>query len=126
VTNSPTLGIGAQTVAAASTTVQVPAGATRYFEVRGTVAANSGATNYSVTTTLVGDSAYPSAALLGSGATAVNGFMASTTAIDATSNNKFIWSPNATGTSGTTANDWTNGYALPGLPSNGIIQTRSN
>jgi hypothetical protein len=88
--------------------------------------ANSGATNYSVTTTLVGDSAYPSAALLGSGATAVNGFMASTTAIDATSNNKFIWSPNATGTSGTTANDWTNGYALPGLPSNGIIQTRSN
>lgn len=129
--NSPTLSFYPQNTSAASTTIQVPAGQTRFFEIRGTVAAASGATNFSVTTTLVGDSVFP--ALY---ATSVNGgadsFMASTTAIDGFVRNivqpsrSFIWSPNSTTTSGLTANDWTNGFGLPGLPSNGIINTRSN
>lgn len=114
--SSPTLDIGIQTAASASTTVQVPAGATRYFEVRGTVTGT--ATTYSVTTTLGGDAAFP--------VSVGNLFMGTTTNINSDTNNNFIWSPNATGTSAITADDFTNGYGLPGLPSNGIIGTRSN
>ncbi len=104
----------AQTSGAVATTIQVPAGATRYFEVRGIVTGT--ASTYSVTTTLEGDSAYPSLATL----------MGTAAAIDADANDDFIWSPNATGTSSLTTNDWTNGYGVSGLPSNGVIQTRSN
>lgn len=112
----------AQTSDSTATTVQVPSGETRYFEVRGTVTGTE--TTYSVTATLAGDSAFPgSQVTTGLGGT---GFMASTTGIDTDTNDDFIWSPNATTTSGTTADDWTNGYGLAGLPSNGLIQTRSN
>ncbi len=113
-TTGGSVEIFAQTTGAASTTIQVPAGSTRYFEVRGTVTGS--ATTYSVTTTLEGDSAYPSLATL----------MAKAASVDADANDDFIWSPNATTSSGVLANDWTNGYGLAGLPSNGIIETRSN
>lgn len=90
--------------------VEVPAGQTYYFELRGAIAGNtSGA---SVVTTLVGDSS-------ASPATGTTDF--------ASVSGNFVWSPNATTTAATsTGNDWTNGYGVAGLPSSGIFQSRSN
>lgn len=106
--------IYAQTAAGATTTIQVPAGGTRYFEIRGTVTGTD--TTYSVTSTLQGDSAYPSLAA----------FMGTETLVDADANDDFIWSPNATTTSLVSHLDWINGFTVQGLPSSGLIQTRSN
>jgi hypothetical protein len=98
------------TVAPNLNPVEVPAGTTYYFELRGAIAGNtSGA---SVVTTLVGDS---------------SASPASGTSPFASVSGNFIWSPNATTTAATsTGNDWTNGYGVAGLPSSGIFQSRSN
>lgn len=102
------LEIFAQTSGSASTTVQVPAGATRYFDVVGTVSGAS--TGASVQTQLQGDAAYP----------ALSGFMGTALQINNDSNNDFIWSPNATSTSVNASNDWTNGFGLVGLPASNM------
>lgn len=95
-----------------SSVINIPAGTTYYFEARGTVTAS--ATTYSVTTTLNGDSAYPSlAANMGTSATVAP-------------LGNLVWSPNATTTSAAAHVDWTLGYGVTGLPSSGLIQTRSN
>lgn len=91
----------------ASTPVEVPAGSTYYFELRGSVAGVT--TGSSVVTTLLGDST-------GTGVSATSSL----------SSDNFIWSPNATTTVGVNANDFTNGAGITGLPSSGIFQTRSN
>ncbi len=101
------LEVFAQNSSAASTTVQVPAGQTRYFDVTGTVA--GAATGASVQTQLQGDAAYPVNQY-------VSNFMATSTAVNNDTNNDFIWSPNATSTSVVSSNDWTNGFGLVGLP----------
>ena len=132
-------------IAAATSQVTIPAGATYYFELRGSVAGVT--TGSSVVTTFEGDSSYPAGHTLltscnagvgvgsvvcnstsgnGIASSSLSAFVASTTAIDADTNDSFIWTPNATTTVGFTANDWTNGYSILGLPSSGIIQTRSN
>ncbi|MFH1890622.1 MAG: hypothetical protein ABIJ91_03605, partial [Candidatus Kuenenbacteria bacterium] len=107
-----------QTTAAASTTIQVPAGATRYFDV---IATMSGvATGDSISTQLEGDAAYP---LFNAMWSAVDSFMLTAMDVDSAtttptqSNDDFIWSPNATTTSLVTNVDWTNGYGVSGLPS---------
>jgi len=106
----------AETAASASTTVQVPAGSTRYFEVRGSVSgATSGA---SIVTTLLGDAAYPSHA------TSV--FDNTAAIVNADANNDFLWSPDTDGTSAVGTADWTNGFGVVGLPSGGLTKTRSN
>jgi hypothetical protein len=106
--SSTDLEVFAQTSAGATTTVQVPAGATRYFDVVGTV---SGATTgASVQTQIQGDGSYPS----------LPGFMGNGLTINNDSNNDFIWSPNATTTSVYANNDWTNGYGLVGLPASNM------
>lgn len=90
--------------------LQVPAGTTRYFEVRGIV---SGATTGSaVTTSLQGDSSLPLTSLMGTFAE-----------VDGAVQDDFIWSPNATTTSTVSHEDWTNGYGIPGLPANGLMHT---
>lgn len=98
--------------------VTVPAGVTRYFEVRGDVA--SAGSGDSLTITLQGDAAYPAL-------TAVQGLMANTTVIDAVSHDDLIWSPISTSTTGAAISDddWTNGYAVPGLGSSGFSETLS-
>mgnify|MGYP001563713570 CR=1 FL=1 len=96
-----------------SAVISIPAGTTYYFELRGTVAGV--ATGSSVTTTLLGDSAYPSLATN----------MGTSAAVVSTGGN-LVWSPNATTTSLSTHKDWTNGYGVVGLPSSGLIQSRSN
>jgi hypothetical protein len=100
-----------------SNPVQVPAGQTYYFELRASVAGVT--TGSSVVTTLLGDSAYP--AVIGSA-----GAYNVATSSNLTAASKFIWAGNSTSTSATADVDWSNGYSLPGLPSSGIIQTRSN
>ncbi len=92
---------------------EVPAGATRYFEVRGTVAGAT--TGSSVTTVLQGDPAYPALATL----------MGTATEVDSDPNDNFIWSPNLSGTSAVTDRDWTNAYGANALPSNGLTQSVS-
>lgn len=110
--SSSQLEFYAQTSGAASTTIQVPAGQTRYFEVTGSVSgATSGA---SIATTLQGDAAFPS----------LSGFVTTAALIDGDTNDDMIWSPNTTGTAAVTDSQWTNGYGVLGLPSSGLTVTR--
>mgnify|MGYP001569955255 CR=1 FL=1 len=90
-----------------SSFIQVPAGATYYFEVRATVAGST--STYNVATTLLGDTAYPTGGMSNSSVSGAN----------------LVWSPNATTTASATDNDWTNGFGLQGLPSSGVVQNRT-
>lgn len=120
-----------QTLNGTPTSVQVSAGDTVYFEVRSAnVTQVLGATNYKVTTTLLGDNDWPTPFM--------NSFVGiNSDPVDA----NFIWSPNSVtmpyfdypdwgGGPGHPNppgyDDWTNGYSVPGLPSNGIRQVRTN
>jgi len=103
----------------ASSTLQIPANGTRYFEVRGTVTGS--ASGASITTTLKGASAF----VTGTTPTA-SGTNPLATAASANFGNDFIWSPNSTTTSARADLDWTGGFNVSGLPSNGLIETRSN
>ena len=108
---SSELEFAPETDAGASTTVQIPAGAMRYFQVVGDITLTGAGTTYSVTTQLLGDSAHISA----------SGNMGVVSSIySSESQNDFFWSPNATTTSSRTHVDWTNGYGVPGLPSNNL------
>lgn len=104
----------AETSGGATTTVQIPAGQTRYFEARASIAGT--ASNFNVTTTIQGDNVFPNIATL----------MGTVTQVDAATSDNFIWSPNTNGQAVTSDTDWTNGFGLPGLPQSGIIQTRSD
>jgi hypothetical protein len=107
----------------ASTTLQVPTGTTYYFEVRGTVTGiQSGS---SVVTTLKGDSA-PAFVAGGRYSNPLGKADDSTPHCALVGQCGFIWSPNSTTTSVVRASaDWTDGTSVPGLPSNGLIMTRS-
>ena len=100
-----------------TTALQIPAGQTRWFELRATVSGVT--TGASVTTTLNGDAAYIDASHLGAY------FVSTTTGVEADSNDDFIWSGNATTTAVFNANDWSNGYGVPGLPAGGFSNTRN-
>jgi len=91
----------------ASTQITIPAGATRYFELRGSVTGL--ATTYSVVTKMLSDTAF-----------------ATSSASTQNSTYNFVWNPNATSTTVFNGVDWTTGFGVPGLPSSGLIQTRSN
>lgn len=120
------LDIGAETTASASTTVIVPANTTRYFVLRGTITGSIAGS--SVTTYMEGDSAFYSKAdnpvvdLLSSATTTyLAPYNATTSAaasagLIAATHNDFIWRPFSTTTSqSNTANDYANGYGIPGL-----------
>ncbi len=124
--NSTKIVVPVMTAAGVQTSVQVPAGQTRYFAVRGNVTTVTGS---SIVTTLIGDSAYPLFATTEPVASS-SGFMAaeaSSTVFGASYvNGFFVWSPNSTTTSSVNDVDWTNGFGVAGLPSSGITQSRSN
>ena len=106
----------------ASTPVVVPAGQTRYFELRGTVTGVD--TGDSIVTTLLGDAAYPTGS-----AEIPTGFNVSTSSVATSSalgNDNFVWAGQSTTSSSYDDPDWSNGFGLPGLPSGGLIQSRSN
>ena len=94
-----------QTTAAASTTLQISAGQSRYFDITATIAGAT--TGASVSTQVEGDAAYPSLGTL----------MGFYSGVEPDTHNDFIWSPNATTTSTLTHRDWSNGYGVSGLPS---------
>ena len=97
---STAVEIYAETAAGAPTTLQIPAGATRYFEVIGDVTLTGAGTNYSLTTQLQGDSK-PNTGMIPSG--------------------NFIWTPNSiTTVTDRFANDYANGYGVPGLPTSNL------
>jgi hypothetical protein len=125
--NNPTSGTAAA--------IQVPAGSTRYFELKGSVS-NSSATSSSVVVELAGDASYLYATSSADGTANDNwigssagiGYTFATTAAQVASttehnayfntvHNDFIWSGNSTTTSGVAHYDWINGYQVPGLPS---------
>jgi len=115
------VGSSPYTVVHAPTTnpIAIPAGSTYYFELRGTVTPGASATNWSVNTTLKGDSAYPTNLTSGY-------YVATSTAVTGVGAGNFVWTGNSTTTSAFIDVDWTNGYGVPGLPSNGLTQSRSN
>ena len=102
----------------ASSTLQIPAGGTRYIEVRGTVTGS--ASGASITTTLRGASTF----FTGINSSATVNPLASST--NSGFGNDFIWSPNSTTTAIRADQDWTGGFNVSGLPANGLIETRSN
>jgi len=91
--------------------LQVPAGSTYYFRVVADVALTGGPTGGSITTNLQGDAAFP---------TGLSTNLDAATGVDSDTNDDFIWSPNATTTSNLSHLDWTNGYFVPGLPSDNM------
>lgn len=106
-TITPTTTGATFVIAPTSNPVQVPAGQTYYFELRGSV--SGVATGASEVTTLKGDSSGGAIAAFSQGS------------------GNILWSPNATTTAATTSgNDWATSYGVAGLPSGGLIQTRSN
>lgn len=95
-------------VDASATPVQVGAGETVYFEVRGDVVPSTGA---SVVTVVNGDATLnpaANAALVAAGSVTGN----------------FVWTPNTNGTSAAATTDWVNGADINGLPSSGISKAR--
>lgn len=96
------------------TALQISEGVTIYFEVRAGVFPTS--LNASVVTTLLGDGGFP---LL------PTGFMGTVSVVDTQMFNRFIWSPNTRRASFVTDMDWTNGFLITGLPSIGLVQSRS-
>ena len=96
-----------------SSILKIPSDSTYYFKVRGTVTLTSGSGTFSgsVTTKINGDTAYPSLATT---------MMGAQTSVDGTSQDNLVWSPNSTTTSVAAHVDWTNGYYVSGLPSDGM------
>ncbi len=131
VTSSSQVEVYAQTSTGASTTVQIPAGESRYFVVRGTVTGGDGSGD-SILTQLQGDAAYPDIDAGDYGLMATSSYVASD---DFGGNNDFVWTPNSTTTVdsateiegvGTRLTDFTNGYGIPGLPAGNISQSLTN
>lgn len=101
-------GIGGRVTITPSAIITIPAGATYYFKLAGTVAGVT--TGSSVAATLLGDSVYAPI----------------DTAFSVIATSAFVWSPNTIWRSSATSSDWTNGYGIPGLSSSGLIQMRSS
>lgn len=95
--------------------LNVPAGGSRYFELRGTVA--SATAGDSIAVALLGDSTFAPATSASVGLQTADG-------VDGATHDDFIWSPNTTTTAATTSNDWMNGFQVPGLPA--VEMTQQN
>lgn len=99
--------------------VQIPAGTTYFFELTASVTGvDSGD---SLVTTLSGDSA----AITGTNTGYNVGTTTATGEVGEVAAN-FVWSGNSSTTAARVDPDWSNGFNVPGLPSGGLIQTRSN
>jgi hypothetical protein len=105
----------------------VSAGTSKTYYLKATVTQTGTNTTGSVSTALKADANFPGTPALTASTTETDTFMASTTALgyaNGTGPNSsgaaggaanIIWSPDSTSTpSATNANDWTNGYGLPG------------
>ncbi len=109
--------------------IQIPANDTRYFVLKGSIAGSG--SGKSVTTRLLGDTTFVDWATGDDQGLSTYGWARSADGVDlgkhnaggsngfVSSNNRFIWSDNATTSSGVGAPDWFNGAIVPGLPSGG-------
>ncbi|MEW5907574.1 MAG: hypothetical protein AB1643_00080 [Patescibacteria group bacterium] len=99
------------TEAQLSSVLTIPAGSTYYFRVTGdtTLTAGTGTFSGSITTRLSGDAAY----------LALGTKMGNASDVDSGADDDLIWSPLATTTAAANNIDWTNGYGVTGLPSDG-------
>ncbi len=116
------------TTGAASTTVSIPAGQTRYFALKAD--ALTAGTQFNVSTQLQGDSKFASDLATGACCTsagwphavASSTYLATTTYLKVQADNDFIWTPYSTTTVQGTAsnhltnNDFMNGLGVPGVP----------
>ena len=124
--------------------ISVPAGATRYFEMRGDITNQGAGTGNSMTVKFLGDTQRQSrtstaTVFLGNNSTDAGpfigtgrfldkgyGFLATAIQMAAGGNtdmNNFVWSPMSTSTSltgATSTPDWANGFRVLGLPSSGL------
>lgn len=112
--------VGVTTSGGTATAIQIPAGATRYFEVRASVSGS--ATGASATTKVLGSSSFPSS----DATVSQNPLLAASATGVSSSDNVFVWSPNSTTTAARGDQDWTNGYGVAGLPAGGLFATRSH
>ncbi len=103
--NTTGAALGAGTKVPFSAVLQIPAGATRYFKTVATVTAV--ATGNSISTKILGDSAY----------------YAENTAANAKGANNFVWADDHNGATATGDAFWTNGFSVAGLPSLGTDTT---
>ena len=87
--------------------IQIPGTGITYFELRGTITGS--ATGASINTQLEGDAAY-----------LASGYTGTATAVDADTNDDFIWSSHTTATAVPATSDWINGYVVSGLPSTNL------
>ncbi len=99
-------------ISSATTTYKVPSGTIRYFELRMYVKSVESTTgSESLTVQLEGDLAAPNQPYN------MNQVGTLASGVDFDTNDDFIWSPNSTSSSNALGDlDWTNGYAVPGLP----------
>ena len=116
------LTITAQDSSGTATQVQVPQGATRYFELKGTTVSG---TNANVTTVLSGDAAYPVLGTTSPGGATSPYQGAFVTTAGGLSGSNLVWSPNGTTTATYQGLDWTNGFGVQGLPQSGFTQSRT-
>ncbi|PCI29099.1 hypothetical protein COB55_02815 [Candidatus Wolfebacteria bacterium] len=107
----------------------IPAGGKKKFVLSVTNIVDTASVAESVSITLVADTVYPDELTT----TSATGHMGTVTTVEAgteaTANN-LIWTPFSTTTPEATAAvennlDWTNGYGMPGFPSNGNFSTQS-
>lgn len=118
-TYAPT-SAGAVTITPSSI-INIPAGTTYYFELRGTVTGTG--TAYSVNTTLLGDSVHTTG-FVPSYTAGGTGLMATSSSYVLSVNN-LVWSPNSTTTGSAVNTDWSNGFGVLGLPSSGLSFNRA-
>ncbi|MDO8600099.1 MAG: Ig-like domain-containing protein [bacterium] len=97
----------AQNTGGSNTLVNIPAGQTRWFVVRGDV-------------TIAGTSVSSVSALSGDASGAGSGTFSS---VNSAANNNFIWASNSAGKSLSTITNFQNGYGINGLPVSGLSQT---
>ena len=120
-TLSAPLDIASPTVSfTQATALTVGAGSTMYFTLTGDVTPGSTATNWTITSTVLGDTA-TSSSPAGYNATTTPGRTSAITGVaTTTTGSNFIWSDNATTTATATDVDWFSGYYVPGLSSSGF------
>ncbi len=110
-TSSGLVEIFAETSTGVRSAGLIDAGTTGYLELRGLVVPNPGATNWSVTVTMLGDTQPFTADGMG-------------VASQVGQRSRFVWSPSTFGNQNTQALNWANGFGVSGLSPDS--QTRIN
>ena len=118
-TLSSGVDIAAPTVSFVQTTPYSFSG-TVYFVLKGDVTPDSGATNWSVGATVLGDAATSSSPYGYNATSSLNRSSLVSGVATTTTGSNFVWSGNSSTTPAVADIDWFNGYYVPGLSSSGF------